>query len=107
LRFYIYITLIGLLVSCGLRASEALRLLVSQVDLEADPPLLRILETKFRKSRVVPVHPTTAAALRGYAGQRRRLAKGPRLLLRFAPRWPVTMRPPADLPSSGSTPRHP
>jgi len=76
LRPHTYTTLIGLLVSCGLRASEALRLRVSQVELEANPPLLRILETKFRKSRVVPVHPTTAAALCGYAGQRRRLANG-------------------------------
>lgn len=76
LRPHTYATLIGLLVSCGLRASEALRLRVSEVELEARPPLLRVLETKFRKSRVVPVHPTTAVALRGYAGRRRRLAHG-------------------------------
>lgn len=77
MRPYTYTTLLGLLVSCGLCASEALQLCVSQVELEADPPLLRILETKFRKSRVAPVHPTTAAALRRYASQRERLVNGP------------------------------
>lgn len=39
LRPHTYTTLIGLLVSCGLRISEALRLHVSQVELEAHPPL--------------------------------------------------------------------
>lgn len=76
LRPHTYTTLIGLLVTCGLRASEALRLRVSEVELESNPPLLRVLETKFKKSRVVPVHPTTAVALRSYAGQRRRFTDG-------------------------------
>ena len=76
LRPRTYVTLIGLLVSCGLRANEALQLRIPEVELEADPPLLHVLKTKFRKSRMVPVHTTTAEALRSYAARRRRLACG-------------------------------
>ena len=62
---------IGLLASCGLRASEAIRLDIDDVDLVGAPPCLQIQLTKFRKSRLVPLHPTTAAALQAYAKQRR------------------------------------
>ena len=61
-------TLIGLRVSYGLRASEALRLDIDDVDLVGDLPCLQIRRTKFRKSRLVPLHPTTAAALRNLRG---------------------------------------
>ena len=59
--------MIGLLASCGRRASEAIRLHVDHVDLASDSPCLQIQRTKFRKSRLMPLHPTTAAALRTYA----------------------------------------
>jgi integrase len=73
LRPHTYLTLIGLLASCGLRPSEAIRLRVADVDLAATPPHLRILKTKFRKSRLVPLHATTASALSAYVHQRRQL----------------------------------
>ena len=73
LRPHTVATVIGLLASCGLRASEAIRLDVDHVDLAGDLPCLQIQRTKFRKSRLVPLHPTTAAALRTYAQQRRDL----------------------------------
>ena len=73
LRPHTHATLIGLLVSCGLRAGEAIRLRKSEVDLATDPPRLHIIETKFRKSRIVPLHSTTADALWVYADQRERL----------------------------------
>jgi len=73
LRPHTLAPLIGLRVSSGLRASEALRLHLPDVDLAATPPRLPVRQTKFRKSRLVPLHPTTAAALRAYAGLRRRL----------------------------------
>jgi integrase len=60
-------TLLGLLASTGLRIGEAIRLTMDDVQLDARPALLRILESKFRKSRLVPVDPTTAAALAGLA----------------------------------------
>lgn len=73
LRPHTLATLIGLLASTGLRPGEAVRLRVADVALETDPPQLTIRLTKFRKSRLVPLHPTTAAALRDYAAHRTRL----------------------------------
>jgi integrase len=72
LRPHTYVTVIGLLVSCGLRIGEAIRLRREYVDLQAQLPQLRITETKFRKTRVVPLHPSTARALIDYAEARRR-----------------------------------
>ena len=73
LRPHTYATLIGLLASSGLRSGEAVRLRVADVQLDAAPPRLHIAETKFRKTRLVALHPTTSVALRAYAAQRRRL----------------------------------
>jgi len=72
LRADTYGTLIGLLASTGLRIGEAIRLTIGDVQLDIDPPRLQIRETKFNKSRIVPIHPTTAAALNHYAEQRHR-----------------------------------
>ena len=65
--------LLGLLASTGLRIGEAVRLTVDDVRLEANPAHLRVLQTKFHKSRLVPVHPTTAATLAAYLHRRREL----------------------------------
>ena len=65
-----YRTLIGLLAAAGLRISEALHLGRRDADLEGG--LLSVRRTKFRKSRLVPLHPTAADALRAYAGHRAR-----------------------------------
>jgi len=73
LRPHTITTLIGLLVSCGLRANEALKLHLGDVNLGARPPHLVVRLTKFRKSRLVPLHPTTVEALRTYAACRARL----------------------------------
>lgn len=70
-----YHTLIGLLAATGLRISEALRLTRGDADL-ADG-VLAIRETKFGKSRIVPLHPTTTAALAVYARDRDRLVTRP------------------------------
>ena len=53
--------------------AAAIRLDIDDVELFDDVPCLQIRRTKFRKSRLVPLHPTTAAALRTYAEQRRGL----------------------------------
>jgi len=68
LRPMTYATLFGLLAACGLRVSEALRLTHADVDLERE--VLTVRMTKFRKTRLVPVHATTADALRAYAQHR-------------------------------------
>jgi integrase len=76
LRPRTYVTLIGLLASTGLRISEALRL--RRGDFQDDPGVLIIRQTKFGKSRLVPVHSTTRAALVHYARHRDRLVPIPR-----------------------------
>lgn len=60
-------TLLGLLASTGLRIGEAIRLKANEVHLDADPPHLSILETKFGKSRIVALHPSVTAHLQVYA----------------------------------------
>ena len=73
LRPHTLSTLLGLLASTGLRVGEAIRLQIDHVQLEREPPQLHILETKFHKSRIVPLHPSTAEQLRHYREQRARL----------------------------------
>ena len=70
LRPHTLSTLIGVLASTGVRVGEALRLTVTDVMLESDPPCLHIRATKFYKSRLVPLHPSTAQHLRQYAAVR-------------------------------------
>jgi integrase len=65
-----YRTLFGLLAGTGLRVSEALRLRRDEVDLRSG--VLRVSQTKFCKSRLVPMHPTVARAMRRYAAARDR-----------------------------------
>lgn len=76
LRPQTYSVLFGLLASTGLRISEALELRQDGVDL--DRGLLHVVQTKFRKSRIVPLHPTTTLVMRNYAQARDRhpLASG-------------------------------
>lgn len=69
-----YQTLISLVFVTGMRVGEAVRLDNSDVDL--DEGILTIRDTKFGKSRQVPVHPSTVEALLGYA--RRRDLRRPR-----------------------------
>jgi integrase/recombinase XerD len=61
-------TLIGLLAVTGMRQGEACRLHRGDVDLDAET--LTIEDSKFGKSRMVFLHPTTAAALRAYSRTR-------------------------------------
>jgi len=70
LRPRTYVTLFGLLASTGLRISEALAL--SPTDVDVTDALLTVRTTKFRKSRLVPLHPTTVTALTQYVEARRR-----------------------------------
>ena len=72
LRPQTYVTLLGLLACTGLRISEALHL--DRADADLDCGILRIRESKFRKTRLVPMHPTTTAALQAYAYRREQLA---------------------------------
>jgi integrase len=68
LRGATYETLFGLIASTGLRVSEAVHLLDTDVDLKCG--MLTIRQTKFAKSRQVPMHPSTTEVLRQYRSQR-------------------------------------
>jgi integrase/recombinase XerD len=60
-------TLFALLACTGLRVSEATRLRFDDIT----PDGLVIQRTKFRKSRLVPLHATAQSAIEGYLQQRR------------------------------------
>ena len=64
LRPVVYETLFGLIASTGLRVSEALSLADSDVDLVNAALIVR--QTKFAKSRRLPLHPGTVNALSSY-----------------------------------------
>jgi integrase/recombinase XerD len=61
-------TLIGLLAATGMRVGEAIRL--ERRDLDVDEGVLAVRQSKFDKSRLVVLHPSTLQALRLYAQRR-------------------------------------
>jgi integrase len=75
LRAAAYQALIGLLAVTGMRVGEAIGLDRGDADLEAG--VLTIRSGKNGKSRLVPLHDTAAAALRGYLRDRDRLCPEP------------------------------
>jgi integrase len=75
LRSATYQTLIGLLATTGLRIGEALRL--DRNDLDTSEAVLRIRESKFGKSRLVPLDPSAVDALERYDHTRHRLLPDP------------------------------
>lgn len=85
LQRYTYHCLFGLLAVTGLRVGEAIRLQPQDVDLCEG--ILTVRGTKFGKSRLVPVAPSTRAVLREYAKRRDRFLAG-----RTAPCFLVSSR---------------
>jgi len=76
-----YVTLFALIASTGLRISEALALQLDQLT----PAGLLIAQTKFRKSRLVPLHPTAQQGLHRYMVCRRQVGGTSRSL--FVSLW--------------------
>jgi integrase len=66
-----YEALFGLLAVSGMRIGEAVALERADVDLDAR--LITIRKAKGDRVRLVPLHPTAAEALRGYASERDRM----------------------------------
>lgn len=66
LQPHVYSTLFGLLATAGLRISEALNLRIDDVTREG----LVVRNTKFAKSRLLPLHPTTRARMESYLERR-------------------------------------
>jgi integrase len=71
LRALTHVTLIGLLAATGLRPGEALALDSGDVDLQNG--ILAVRQTKFGKSRFVPIEDSTRGALASYAARRHKL----------------------------------
>lgn len=71
LRRSLYVTMFGLIAATGLRVSEAIAL---RLDDMTPDGVLHIHDTKFGKSRLVPLHPTVIQALDRYLTLRRRVA---------------------------------
>jgi len=88
-----YEALIGLLATTGMRVGEAVGLDRSDVDLPAR--LLVVRCSKNAKSRQLPLHTTTVAALQEYVQRRDRLCSRPKSLSFF-----VTLR--GNRPSQGA-----
>jgi len=76
LRHRTYATLFGLLAATGLRVGEALALDGEDVDWQTEVLLVR--QSKFRRSRLVPVHASTLDRLRQYQEDRDRIHPTPR-----------------------------
>jgi integrase/recombinase XerD len=83
LRAASYTTLIGLLAATGMRVGEAIAL--DRDDVNCDAALLIVRDSKFGKSRALPLHPTTVNALDAYARLRNQLCPAP-----VTPAWFVS-----------------
>jgi integrase/recombinase XerD len=70
-----YETLIGLLAATGMRISEAIKL--DRTDIDWAEAVLLVRESKFGKSRYVPLHHSTLEPLVGYARRRDELCPHP------------------------------
>ncbi|WP_309142536.1 tyrosine-type recombinase/integrase, partial [Bradyrhizobium sp. sGM-13] len=76
IRAIMYATLFGLLAATGMRIAEALALQIDDVIADG----LVVQETKFQKSRLLPLHATARLALERYLVARQRLAAMDRAL---------------------------
>jgi integrase len=81
LRAATHEALFGLLAVSGMRVGEAIGLDRDDVDLAAG--VITIRQAKFDRTRLVPLHATTTAALRAYATERDRLCPAPDSLAFF------------------------
>lgn len=76
LRRWTHSTILGLLAVTGMRVRECVNLNNEEVDLKNG--LLIIRRTKFNKSRLVPIHPSTQRVLRQYIHRRNRIFPKPK-----------------------------
>jgi len=76
LRAATFDTMIGLLAVTGMRIGEVIAL--DRSDIDWPEGVLLVRESKFGKSRQVPIHTSTTTALADYAGQRDRLQPSPK-----------------------------
>jgi integrase/recombinase XerD len=75
LRAATYQTLVGLLAATGMRVGEAIRL--DHEDFDDQSGVLTVRDSKFGKSRQLPLHPTTTTRLHDYLELRDQLCSRP------------------------------
>lgn len=75
LRPHTYSMLFGLLAVTGMRMNECISLQCKDVDLAQG--ILTIVQTKFGKSRLLPLHPSTQHALQQYEYRRNQICTNP------------------------------
>jgi len=78
-RGLVYETVFALLYGLGLRVGEVVRLKLADADLTQDTLLIR--DTKFSKTRIVPLGPNLAQRLKRYIEQRHGISPDPELPL--------------------------
>ena len=91
LRAATFETFIGLMAATGLRTGEAMAL--DRADVDPGEGTVTIWRSKLGKSRLVPLHPATTAALACYAGRRDQL-------------WPRPVTPAFFLSGAGTRLNH-
>lgn len=89
LRPHTYVTLFGLLASTGMRISETITLLRENVDIGLGT--ITIIESKFHKSRIVPLHPTATEALKSYIVKRDKKYPVPKTKIFFVDEWGISL----------------
>jgi integrase/recombinase XerD len=75
LRATTYQTLIGLLAATGMRVAEVIG--SDRTDFDTSSGTLTVRDTKFGKSRLIPLHPTVVDAVSGHLSRREELLPAP------------------------------
>ncbi|MFH1124412.1 MAG: tyrosine-type recombinase/integrase [Pseudomonadota bacterium] len=88
IRPHTYATLFGLLTCTGMRISEALHLSID--DFDPDREIITVVEGKFHKSRILPLHPSCVKALMVYGDLRERRHPATRAF--FVTEWGTSLK---------------
>jgi integrase len=80
-----YPALFGLIAATGMRLSEATGL--DDADVDLSEAMITIRDSKFGRSRRIPVGATTVTAIRDYQGRRRALPPAPKVPALFTSAW--------------------
>jgi integrase len=100
-----YPALFGLIAVTGCRLGEAVRLEDADVDL--DETMITIRDSKYGKSRRIPVDATVTAALQDYLGRRRSLRPAPKAPTLFLSAYGTRLITRTTSPPRRSSPRWP
>lgn len=88
IRPHTHATLFGLLACTGMRISEALHLSID--DFDPDQGIITVVEGKFHKSRILPLHPSCVKALSAYVALRQKRHPATRAF--FVTEWGTSLK---------------